>query len=201
MCLYGMLRKHSAYRRKSLRLRNHDYSSPGWYFVTLIIQDRKHLFGEIKQRNMWLNDYGRIASKTWGRLEERYDHIGLDAWVIMPDHMHGIICIFDNDAPPRLTTDGLESKGGASKGRSRTAPTKEEASPAPTKPIGRIIGAYKTMTTKQINQLRGTEGERIWQRDYYDRIIRTNKELWNVRRYIHNNPYKWWINSGAEGRT
>ena len=123
------------YRRNSLRMPNHDYSSPGWHFVTLNIQDRKPLFVEIKQKDMWLNDFGRVAAKTSRHLEELYDHIGLDAWVIMPDHMHGIICIFENDGPPSLPhlRSIKRTKSPAlpepirtepiSKGLSRTAPT------------------------------------------------------------------------------
>ncbi len=186
-----MPRKQRSNRRNSLRLQSHDYGSPGWYFVTLVVQDRRHLLGEIKQRNMWLNDYGRIVAKTWCHLEKLYDHIGLDAWVVMPNHMHGIICILENDYPRSLRdlqggrNPSGRDPGGAdlSQGRSRPAPT-----------VGRIIGAFKTMSTRQINLLRETEGRRVWQRGYHDRIIRTDRALWNVRRYIHNNPLRWWEN-------
>ena len=117
---------------------------------------------------MTVNDFGQVAVESWLWLGERYHYVELDQWIIMPNHLHGILIITD---------DG--------RGGSRTAPAK------PHKPLGRLIGAFKTISTKSINQIRHTPGQKIWQRNYFERIIRNDKELFNIQKYIINNPQKW----------
>ena len=115
-----------------------------------------------------LNDFGEMVAESWEWLATRYDYVELDQWTIMPNHMHGIIVIT-----------------GVVKGGSRTAPTEKR------KPIGRLVGAFKTVSTKRINHLRNTPGVKIWQRNYYEHIIRNDDELNRIREYIVNNPAQW----------
>ncbi len=115
------------------------------------------LFGDIKNGSIVLTDFGQIVFDTWCWLASQYDYVLLDKYVVMPNHIHGILVIGN-----------------------RTC-----------KPLGRIIGAFKTVSTKQINKLRKTPGIPIWHRNYYERVVRNEKELMNIREYIMNNPSQW----------
>jgi REP element-mobilizing transposase RayT len=126
------------------------------------------LLGEIINGKMVLNHTGQIVCETLKWLEKQYDHVELDEWVIMPNHIHGIIVITNN-----------------CRGGSRTAPTVKR------KPIGRLVGAFKTVTTKHINQIRKTPGKNLWQRNYYEHVIRNEDDLQRIRKYIVENPIKW----------
>ena len=161
------------HHRRSIRLKGYDYSQPGWYFVTIVTQDREMLFGEIANRQMKLNNAGRIVHAAWEWLVTQYHYVELGAWVIMPNHLHGIIVIVD------------DCRGG-----SRTAPT-EPTIMKKRKSIGRIIGAFKTVSTKRINQMRNTPGAKLWQRNYYEHISRDENDLNRIRKYIIENPMKW----------
>jgi len=154
--------------RRSIRLKGYDYSQAGAYFVTVCAQDRTRLFGNILDGEMRLNDFGGMVADSWEWLERQYEYVKLDEWMIMPNHIHGIIVISD---------DG--------RGGSRTAPTGKR------KPIGRLIGAFKTVSTKRINELRGTSGTTVWQRNYFERVIRNDNEMHHLREYIVNNPAQW----------
>ncbi len=154
--------------RRSIRLPGYDYSKNGAYFVTICTQNRECLFGTIVDGEMQLNQFGKIAADTWNWLRNQYNYVVLDQWVVMPNHLHGIIVI-NNDC----------------RGGSRTAPTVNR------KPLGRLIGAFKTVSTKHINQIRTTPGVRIWQRNYWEHIIRNDGDLNRIRQYIMDNPIKW----------
>jgi REP-associated tyrosine transposase len=127
------------------------------------------IFGDIVEGTMLLNRPGECAAQSWEWLGRRHDRVSLDAWIIMPNHLHGVI-IFDD-----------RTEGG-----SRTAPT-----PSKEKPLGRRIGAFKTLSTKRINQIRGTPGTPVWQRNYYEHVIRDENELNRIRTYIEANPAMW----------
>ena len=152
-------------KRKSNRLKGYDYSQTGYYFVTVCVQNKLCRFGDIVGEQMRLNETGRVVAESWKWLEKRYENVGLDECVVMPNHVHGILII---DAPYR--------------GGSRTAPTK---------PLGRLIGAFKTVSTKRINMRQGTPGTKLWQRSFHDHVIRDEEDLNRVREYIQNNPLKW----------
>ncbi len=178
------------HQRRSIRLRGYDYSRDGAYFITICTQKRKCLFGEIKDGDMRLNAAGKIVADSWKWLGRQYDHVELDEWVIMPNHMHGIIVI--NGGCRGGSPDGRggssDGRGGSSDGRggSRTAPTVTRR-----KPIGRLIGAFKTVSTKQINESRKTPDAKLWQRNYWEHIVRDEPELNRIREYIGNNPAEW----------
>lgn len=135
--------------------------------MTMCSWNRECMFGEIVNGKIILNKFGSIIAETWLWLEKRHDHVGLADFVIMPNHIHGILLI------DRYL------------GGSRTAPTRR------IKPLGRILGAFKTHSTKLVNKYRQTAGAPIWQRNYYERIIRDQCEFDRIGNYIVSNPANW----------
>ncbi len=170
------------HNRRSIRLQGYDYSQPGAYFVTLCVQDHHCLFGHIEDSVMVHNAIGTIVTDAWEWLARQYDHVDLDAFVIMPNHMHGIIVLSE-----------------LGRGGSRTAPTIIHRKNTPDgkithpqrKPLGRLIGSCKTISTKRINMFRQTPGTSVWQRNYWEHVIRNGRTLDAARQYITQNPLHW----------
>jgi len=160
------------HHRRSTRLRDWDYSGPGWYYVTLCTHGRACDLGEVKENKVILSPIGRIAEETWRWLGDHHENVGLDGFVVMPNHLHGIIIIH-------------EPLGGGS----RTAPTEGITS----KSLGRLIGAFKTISTKRINEMKNSPGIIFWQRNFHDHIILNDADLNRIRSYIENNPLQWSI--------
>jgi putative transposase len=168
------------HHRRSIRLKGYDYRQAGLYFVTICTLNRKPLLGEIIEGAVRLSPIGEIVATSWVWLGEHYPYVELDEWVMMPNHLHGILAIHD-------VADGM------GRGGSRTAPT---TPPLPReaikrKSLGRLIGAFKTVSTKHINQVVHEPRERFWQRDYYETIIRDEDHLNRARQYIQLNPANW----------
>jgi len=157
--------------RHSIRLKGYDYSQAGAYSVTICTLERECLFGNIVDGQMVLNDAGRMVADEWVKTEQIRHEIELDAWVIMPNHFHAIVFINGN---------------GVCRGDRPVAPT----GPQP-KSLGSLMAGFKSSVTKRINELRGTPGTPLWQRNYYEHIIRNEKSLNRIRQYIHNNPVNW----------
>ena len=162
------------YRIESIRLPGHDYSSPGAYFITICTHNRQYLFGEIVNNEMILNEYGEIANKYWYEIPKHYTNTQLDEYVIMPNHIHGIIFIVG--AIHELPLQQNEF--------SQLIQRRKMLLP-------KIIGRFKMNAAKQINQIRQTPGIPVWQRNYYEHIIRNDNELNKIREYIINNPLTW----------
>jgi REP element-mobilizing transposase RayT len=154
------------HHRRSVRLRGYDYSQPGEYSVTICTQNKEHFFGQVVEREMHRNELGEYVALCWEWLARQYPYVDLDEWIVMPNHLHGILVI----------TDG--------RGGSRTSPTKR-------KTLGRLVGAFKTVSTDRFNEMRGTPGAQLWQRDFHDHIIRNEDELNKIREYIRTNPLQW----------
>ncbi len=158
--------------RQSIRLKNYDYSKPGYYYVTICSQNRECMFGEINNSHITLNTPGKTINKTWREIPKYFNGIGIDEYVIMPNHIHGIVKIHDGN------TIG-QAQG-----------------PAPTMPLPDVIKRFKTLTThKYIDGVRKKSWKpfkkRLWQRNYYEHIIRNDIELDEIRKYITENPLKW----------
>lgn len=177
------------HHRRSIRLKGYDYTQPGAYFVTLCAYQRAHIFGEIVRGEMVLNDAGKIARDEWFKTAELRPYVKLyeDEFVIMPNHGHGIIWIEENG-----NTVGALRRNAQSRAEQRSAPTKN----APTKTVARgslgaIVRAYKSAVTYAVNAAENQRGVVLWQRNYYDHIIRNDRELNNIRWYIVNNPLNW----------
>lgn len=160
---------HGRHHRRSIRLKGYDYAQAGAYFVTMCTRDRACLFGDITDERMCLNDCGQLVADSWRWLSGRYPYVGLDEWVVMPNHLHGIIILIEPDG----------------RGGSRTAPTQNHKS------LGRLIGAFKTVSTKRLNAIRHTPGDSVWQRNYYEHIVRDEESLARIRQYIIDNPSRW----------
>lgn len=167
------------HHRISHRLKGHDYGSPGAYFITANCFNGTHLFGEVVNGVMHLNDLGQIVYTQWFRTEVIRPNITLGAFIIMPDHIHGII-IINEKREASIKVINLSVQDGNQKKLISTSQT-----------IGAIMRGFMGAVTSQINQLRGTPGEKIWQVNYWDRLIRTEKAFHKISAYIHNNPKKW----------
>jgi REP element-mobilizing transposase RayT len=178
------------HHRRSIRLQRYDYSKAGLYFITICSAGRAYLFGEIMDGVMHLNDEGKIVEAEWLRTPEIRADVTLDAFVVMPNHMHGIVVI---------TSDRVGDVGNAGDvgdvgdvGRMQYAPTSSgDAFRSPSQTIGAIVRGFKSAATKRINDLRGTSGISVWQRNYYEHIVRDDADLDRIRAYIANNPRRW----------
>ena len=182
------------HNRKSIRLREYDYTSAGAYFVTICVRGRECALGEIVDGEMVLNACGGIVEEAWQWLGQQYPYVTLDAWVVMPNHIHAIIMVEDPDvddcrgAVPAPVNAETQGRG--------TRPLRREDGEVTfdgVATLGQIVGYYKYQTTKHINTHLGTPGAPFWQRNYYEHVIRNEGELAKVREYIDNNPLKWEI--------
>jgi REP element-mobilizing transposase RayT len=171
----------SPHQRRSIRVPGYDYAHPGAYFVTICAQGRVCLFGEVSDGEMRLNEYGRIVEQEWRQTAILRPYIELDAFVVMPNHFHGILIITEAGVGARralpLPTDSPEMVRLFGK--------------PPAQALSSIVGSFKSAVSRRVNVLRGTPGAAVWQRGYYERIIRNERELAAVREYIVNNPYRW----------
>jgi REP element-mobilizing transposase RayT len=186
----------SSHHRRSIRLRDYDYAQAGAYFVTICAQDRAMLFGEIINDAMVLSEFGRIAHEGWLALPQHFETIELDAFVIMPNHMHGIVLIVDNGSPsvgakhlPSSFALAQSSAANASPLRRDRDATHHDGTRAGS--LSAIVQNYKSVTARKINRLRGLAGRTVWQRNYHEHIIRNQRELEAKRDYIANNPMQW----------
>jgi REP element-mobilizing transposase RayT len=191
------------HHRRSIRLKGYDYSSPGFYFLTMNMQGRLPLLGEIRDGRMILSQAGKIVYWAWKDLPKHYPHVRLDAWCLMPDHMHGILVIEE-----AVSGSGLGGSAGLAQDPrlprpflSPVEPPAQETRPSGLRgleqatrlaPLSEMIRAFKSFSARRINILRGTPGIAIWQRDYYEHIIRDEGALDRIRRYITENPARWW---------
>ena len=177
------------HHRRSIRLKGYDYSQAGLYFITICTQNRAHLFGDIENGEMILNPFGKIAAEEWVNTEKVRDQVRIHDFVIMPDHIHGIIEI--------LYT-----------GESKFAPTEKNQFKSPSQTIGAIVRGFKIATIKKIKEfiqgnlggISSSTGElqfaptldfKIWQRNYYEHIIRNETAYERIAQYIIDNPKNW----------
>lgn len=187
--------------RKSIRLSGYDYSQPGDYFITIVTQGRQSLFGEIMDNEMVLNDLGRIIAFAWNDLINHNADIGLDEFVIMPNHIHGIINIFPSaqsvraGSKPALFIEAVLEPASAPSNEAGLEPASTELmkmeNPWKRLPLSEIVRQFKTFSARRINELRKTPGVKVWQRNYYDRIIGSDREYEQIAAYIANNPANW----------
>ena len=167
------------HHRRSIRLPAWDYRWPGAYFITVCTYRRVPLFGDVVDGRMQVSAFGRVVMEEWDRTPTIRPELTMDAFVVMPDHIHGIVIITDvsvgaqGPAPLR----GRKTRGGRPKRQPRS--------------LGAFISGFKSAVTKRINRMRGTPRSPVWQRNYWERIIRDMDEMNAVRRYIANNPARW----------
>ncbi|MFQ5592796.1 MAG: transposase [Anaerolineae bacterium] len=212
------------HRRRSIRLRGWDYTSPGAYFVTICTYERQNLFDDDRFRD--------VAENAWRNIptHDHAEHVVLDEWIVMPNHVHGILVLVEKDVrrgeagrgeasgleipytdeiitplasplqppdageiiaphasplqPDIVVPDGLPFLADLDGGLE--GPTGVEPGS-----VGAVVGNFKSLVTRRINNLRRTPGGKVWQRGYYDRIVRNERELEAIRQYIRDNPARW----------
>jgi REP element-mobilizing transposase RayT len=176
------------HHRRSVRLRHHDYTG-SLYFVTICTHGRVPLFGEIADGEMASSVAGDVAWACWLAIPDHFPHVVVDAFVVMPNHVHGILGIADGPFP----TDGV--------GAQHAAPLRSSPPPRPVDRGGRcnvaagslpaVVRAFKAAVTRRINRESGTPGAAVWQRNYWERVLRDGRELGIARRYVADNPLRW----------
>lgn len=197
-----------------MRLRGYDYAQAGAYFVTICARGQECLFGEVVGGEMRRNGWGAIVTRCWDELPQHYPTVELDAFTAMPNHVHGIIVLTD---PIDVIGAGSQSAlgigvaigaaglagvvsyhdtgGSPRRAGFKPAPTEgtvlDEKGKAVRKPLSEIVRAFKTFSARRINEGRGAAGAAIWQRGYYDHVIRTERSLERIREYIAENPARW----------
>jgi putative transposase len=162
------------YHRRSIRLPGYDYSQPGAYFVTIVTFNRERRFGTIKNNEVSLKPQGILVGSALLSLPKKFPFLQLDAWIIMPDHIHAILIILDPGSaghPADMEANFIIARGTASQS------------------LASLIQSYKSITTRKINSELDTRGSRVWHRNYYEHVIRNENELVKIRDYIENNPF------------
>ncbi|MCU0344635.1 MAG: transposase [Ignavibacterium sp.] len=152
-------------KRKNTRLKEFDYSQSRYYFVTICLKDRKEFFSHIINTDLILTEYGKILDEVWRSLPKYYN-VELDYYVFMPDHFHGIL-ILDNTLTVKNDKEDKQFS------------------------LSEIIGKYKSYSARKIREILQMGDKFEWQKSFYDRIIRNESELYNIRKYIKENPLRW----------
>jgi REP element-mobilizing transposase RayT len=160
------------HHRRSIRLKGYDYTAPGAYYITIIVQHRERILSQIVGGRVTLFPTGKLVEMVWRRLPVHFPRVTLDAFVIMPDHIHGIIVLSD-EPPPHPETPCDRPKG--------TRPGS----------LAAIVQSFKSVSARRINQANSTPGRRVWQEDYYEHIVRDGVDMERIRRYIAANPARW----------
>lgn len=177
-------------KRRTIRLMNYDYSQEGLYSVTVCCQDKICRFGEVGNGVMVLNGAGKIAHDEWLRTLQLRTNIELGEFIIMPNHMHGIIIIKSKDVGANCIRPNDENVYNTGVCNTPLQEKINELS-SPSQTLGTLIRGYKASVTKKIRQLYNIENLSIWQRNYYEHIIRNEESHHKITDYIINNPYNW----------
>jgi REP element-mobilizing transposase RayT len=177
-----------AHHRRSIRLAEYDYAGTGAHFVTLCARERACLFGDVVAGEIRLSPVGRVVEEEWWRTGVVRPAVTMDVFVVMPNHLHGIIVIDDK----RVGNAGAGDCDTVSRTRAthRVAPTTGPVGPARGS-VGAIIAQFKAVTTKRVNARDGEFVGPLWQRNYYERVIRNDEELERIRWYICENSANW----------
>ncbi len=176
--------------RRSIRLPDYDYADPGVYFVTVCTHEHECLFGDVSDGEVALNEFGQIVSHEWARSADIRDELSLADFVVMPNHLHGIVRL-GLGAHGRLAAQDRVGAHGRAPLRRDTPSGDAGSLHRPGRSLGSFIAGFKSAVTKRINLARGTPGEPVWQRNYYEHIVRDEDDLLRIRQYIQDNPLKW----------
>jgi REP element-mobilizing transposase RayT len=182
----------SRHDRRSIRLPHHDYATFGAYFVTICTMDRQHLFGGVDDGVMILNEAGELAAACWQNIPAHFPHARLDEWVVMPNHVHGIIHVTATPGIPAAPDARATSTGVGAKNFSplhRISPTRTELPTGTSRTIGSMVRGFKIGVTNWFRH--HSIGREIWQRNYWEHLVRTDDELERTRTYITDNPKNW----------
>lgn len=164
------------HHRRSIRLAGHEYSGNRAYYITIRTHGRARPLGRMDGESIRLSALGQIVEDRWRSIPAHHSGVKLDAWIVMPDHVHGVLILERDDAARRSDADA------ACDDRPRGPPAGS---------VGAIVGSFKSGVTKRINFIRSTPGAPFWQRNYYEHVIRNTGALDRIRRYIAGNPLRW----------
>lgn len=173
-------------RRRTIRVQGYDYTQAGAYFITICTRDRECLLGKVVNGEVQLNDTGRLVESVWLQTATVRSDIDLDAFVVMPNHFHAIFFIHESPGVPGATHRVAPTKNYSSSADKPCRP----AGPRP-KSVGAIIGQFKSIVTKRINLTQQHLDGSVWQRNYYEHVIRDEKSLNRIREYIATNAPRW----------
>jgi putative transposase len=180
------------HHRRSIRLQGYDYSQAGAYYVTIVAQGRECLFGEIIDGEMYLNEYGEIVQKWWDEIPVHFPNVELGAFVIMPNHVHGIIFIITQRRGEVISPRYNPNKNFLNENVDETSNLGGGTPPLRKRTLGQIVAYFKYQSTKEINRIEIDKAiTKFWQRNYYEHIIRDEKDLQNKTDYIESNPSLW----------
>jgi putative transposase len=158
--------------RRSIRLQEYDYTKAGAYFLTVCTYNRECLFGNVMDGEMHLNQWGDVVRNEWFRTSVLKPYVQLDALIVMPNHIHGVIWI-------------------RGEGTARRAPTIGRFGASIAGSLATIVGAFKSACTRRVNEIRNTPNLPVWQRNYFEHVIRDEAQLRRIREYIACNPLRW----------
>jgi REP element-mobilizing transposase RayT len=207
------------HHRRSIRLPEYDYSQAGIYFVTICTYKKQCLFGEIKQGKMLLNQIGKMVAQEWLKSSEIREELTLDEWIIMPNHVHGLVVITKDDYQVNSgdvsddsgsASENFEgannsgsvsgNSGSVSDNSGSASENSEGASLAPLlgksaqrkpKSLSTFVSGFKSSVTKRIKKICVENNPRVWQKNYYESIVRDEIDLNKIRQYILDNPQNW----------
>ena len=169
------------HHRKSIRLKDHDYSRDGLYFITICCKNKECLFGEIQREEMILNEYGAITNHCWLHIPEHFPDAILHTHIVMPNHIHGIIEIAQPEIPyANVGAENFQPLHHAHRNQFQKMIPRS---------VGSIVKGFKIGVTKWFRE--NTDIETVWQRNYYEHIIRNEQDYRTIAQYIRNNPSRW----------
>jgi len=174
------------HHRRSIRLKGRDYTQPGAYFVTICTRERECLFGEIVDGVMRLNEAGHAAQQCWMDIPDHFPQVVLDEAIIMPNHIHGIIMTHRRGEasaiPPHVSQE---------QPRSNASPLQKRPNGTQPRSLSAIVQNFKSMSSRRMKAARGMLRAPVWQRNYYEHVVRNDEELKSIREYILRNPARW----------
>jgi REP element-mobilizing transposase RayT len=189
-------------RRNSLRKSTVDYRMSAGYFITICAHRKESIFGYIRDGIMYPNELGRVVEEHWFAIPEHFPFVVLDEFVVMPNHLHGILILDHADAIGENEREGIMGTGRACPARTLPAGIIGAAGAPPPPALRKfggsnadslsgIIGSYKSSAARVINQIRKTPGAEVWHRNFFDRIIENSTQHDRIRTYIQENPKRW----------
>ena len=192
MPLHGMgVYDPDIHNRRSMRLKRYDYSKAGAYLVTVVTQERLTLFGDVVDGRMRLNPAGEMVQRIWKEMPDRFPQIVMDTFIAMPNHVHGIIILAGTGLAGTQNSYKRPDIETRTRAATRVAPTEDGRTR-----LGNVFGVFKSLTT--LEYTRGVRDmnwppfkRRLWQRNFYEHIVRTDASLEKYRRYIVDNPVQW----------
>lgn len=167
------------HHRRSIRLKEFDYSEAGAYFVTINTHQKQQSLATFHDGELTLSDFGEIISDCWHEIPSHFTNVKLDAFIVMPDHVHGILTIGDEGVSTKRATHESPVQNGT-----------HAAGPGQ-RSLGAVVGQFKAASTRRINLFRGTPSHPVWHRNYYERVIRNETEFAKLYDYVVTNPMRW----------